>query len=149
MNTASFPVPQEWGVDADVQAVPAARRLVSEIVRTWRVALSEDALQELELCTSELIANAVEHTGDRCRVAVRWTGGRVRIEVADSSPLLPDADSPGELATRGRGLLLVESLSHDWGWEARGAGKIVWCEFKAGPTDELVHGWGTFTGRVA
>lgn len=38
---------------------------------------------------------------------------------------------PGESATTGRGLLLVDALATHWGVESRGDGKAVWCEFDA------------------
>ncbi|MBO1415436.1 ATP-binding protein, partial [Streptomyces sp. FH025] len=89
LNTARFPVPLESGVPSGVDGVPAARRLVVAILRDWGVALSGDGLQEVELCVSELIANALVHTGERCVVTVRWTVGRVRVEVADRCSELP------------------------------------------------------------
>ncbi|MCC9312466.1 ATP-binding protein [Kitasatospora sp. RB6PN24] len=136
-DAASFPVPQEWDVEPDAAAVPSARRLVVEIARFWRVPLSDDALRDVELCTSEIVANAMEHTKARCRVTVRWTGERLRVEVSDSSLRLPDRDTAQDMITGGRGLLLVEGLSHSWGWYPAEAGKVVWFECAA---DQLVTG---------
>jgi anti-sigma regulatory factor (Ser/Thr protein kinase) len=135
MGTASFPVPQEWDVEPDVAAVPSARRLVVDIARFWRVPLSDDALRDAELCTSELLANAMEHTRARCKVTVRWTGLRLRVEVADSSPLSPDPAIALDTVTGGRGLMVVEGLAHSWGWEPTEAGKVVW--FECGPDQAL------------
>ncbi|MFE2107786.1 ATP-binding protein [Kitasatospora sp. NPDC059463] len=134
---ASFPVPQEWDVMPDPSAIPAARRLVVEIARFWQVPLSDEALRDAELCTSELVANAMEHTKARCRVAVRWTGERLRVEVADSSSRLPDQGKAQDLTTSGRGLILIEGLSHSWGWHPSGTGKVVWFECAA---DQSVTG---------
>ncbi|GAA1945083.1 ATP-binding protein [Kitasatospora viridis] len=133
----SFPVPHEWDVEPTPSAVPEARRLVVGIARFWRVPLSEDALRDVALCTSELVANAMEHTASRCRVTVRWTGERLRVEVADSSLRPPDREAAQDLLTGGRGLTLVEGLSHSWGWHPRGTGKVVWFECAA---DQLVTG---------
>ncbi|WP_280667623.1 MULTISPECIES: ATP-binding protein [unclassified Kitasatospora] len=137
MKTASFPVPYEWDVEADAAAVPPARRLVVDIARFWQVPLSDDALRDVELCTSELLANAMEHTKARCKVTVRWTGIRLRVEVADSSLRLPDPDTAQDTVTGGRGLMVVAGLSHSWGWEPSGAGKVVW--FECAP-DQVVTG---------
>ncbi|MDH6132847.1 anti-sigma regulatory factor (Ser/Thr protein kinase) [Kitasatospora sp. MAA4] len=137
LDTASFPVPQEWDVEPTVAAVPAARRLIVSIARFWKVPLSEDALRDVELCAGELLANAMEHTQASCRVTVRWTGERLRVEVADTSIRLPDPDNAQDTATGGRGLCLVSGLSHSWGWTPTGAGKIVWFECAA---DQLVAG---------
>ncbi|MCU7823592.1 ATP-binding protein [Kitasatospora sp. DSM 101779] len=130
-NTASFPVPHEWNVEPDFSAVPAARRSILEIARFWKIPLSDDALRDVELCASEVLANAIEHTGQRCRVKVRWTGERLRVEVADASLRLPDSGAAPDPITGGRGLLLVENLAHSWGWYPQGAGKVVWFECAA------------------
>ncbi|WP_329577893.1 ATP-binding protein [Kitasatospora sp. NBC_01250] len=131
LDTAAFPVPYEWGVEPDAAAVPAARRLIVDIARFWKVPLSEDALRDVELCAGELLANAVEHTKARCLVTVRWTGLRLRVEVADSSLHLPDPSATQDMVTGGRGLLLVAGLAHSWGWAPAGAGKVVWFECAA------------------
>ncbi|WP_280720144.1 ATP-binding protein [Kitasatospora sp. MAP5-34] len=130
-------MPYEWGVKPDPAAVPPARRLIAEIVRFWNVPFSDDALRDVELCASEVIANAMEHTNARCRVTIRWTGVRLRVEVADSSLQLPDPNAAQDSATGGRGLLLVAGLAHSWGWQPAGAGKVVWFEVAA---DQLVTG---------
>ncbi|MFJ8478260.1 ATP-binding protein, partial [Kitasatospora sp. NPDC094011] len=128
LSNARFPVPLDWGVLPGADAVPAARRLVGAILREWEVPLSKDALQEVELCASEVIANALLHTGERCVVSVRWRSGRVRVEVADRCPDLPYRERDPE-ATGGRGLLLVQALAHAWGWRPADAGKVVWFEY--------------------
>ncbi|MCC9309419.1 ATP-binding protein [Kitasatospora sp. RB6PN24] len=138
-DTASFPIPQEWDVGPDVAAVPAARRLVIDIARFWRVPLSDDALSDVELCAGELLANAMEHTKARCRVTVRWTGLRLRVEVADSSPYPPDPAIAEDTVMGGRGLMVVAGLAHSWGWglahswgwEPSEVGKVVWFEYAA------------------
>lgn len=91
------------------------------------------------LLVSELVTNAVLHTGSRLTVTVRFTRDRVHIGVADRSTLLPvlpplpsDDDVAGEdlplwlSAEGGRGLRLVAALAEDWGVAAAGDGKRVW-----------------------
>ncbi|MGF1425225.1 ATP-binding protein [Kitasatospora sp. LaBMicrA B282] len=131
LDTASFPVPYEWGVEPDVAAVPPARRLIIDIARFWKVPLSDDALRDAELCAGELLANAVEHSKARCYVTVRWTGIRLRVEVSDTSLRLPDPETAADTTTGGRGLLLVAGLAHSWGWAPAGVGKVVWFECAA------------------
>ncbi|MFJ9442515.1 ATP-binding protein [Kitasatospora sp. NPDC101235] len=99
-----------------------------DIVRFWEVPLSMEALQELELCASEVIANAMEHAKARCTVTVRRVGERLRVEVADPNPAFERGGLEQE-STSGRGLLLVEALAHTWGWHPAEAGKVVWFEF--------------------
>jgi anti-sigma regulatory factor (Ser/Thr protein kinase) len=145
LDTASFPVPQEWDVEPNAAAVPSARRLVVEIARFWRVPLSDDALSDVELCTSELLANAMEHAKARCKVTVRWTGASLRVEVADTSREIPTPGHSQDTVTGGRGLILVEALADSWGWHPEGVGKVVWFECAA---DRLATGEGVLNGFV-
>ncbi|GAB7183743.1 ATP-binding protein [Kitasatospora sp. Ki12] len=131
MNTdecAVLPMSKTREVQPTTAAVRSARRWVVHAARSLRGLLSEKSLREVELCAAEVIANAVEHTGDRCRVTVQWVGGRLRVEVEDSSPRLLERSAVDDLATGGRGLLLVEALSHAWGWHPADEGKVVWFE---------------------
>ncbi|WP_031076639.1 ATP-binding protein [Streptomyces sp. NRRL WC-3742] len=130
-GTASLPVPQEWDVEPEPAAVPPSRRLIRRIAEAWRVPMSDAALRDVELCASELLANAIEHTRAQCRVTVRWTGERLRVEVTDSSPTLPDREAAQDTVTGGRGLLLIEGLAHSWGSHPNGPGKTVWFECAA------------------
>ena len=125
---ATFPCPHGWGVEPDMSHVAEARRLVLEVARCWQVPLSDDALRDVELCASEIIANAIEHTGARCKVAMRWTGTTLRVEVRDSSVRLPEKTKPRNSEPRGRGLSLVEALALRWGSSPSGDGKTVWFE---------------------
>lgn len=53
---------------------------------------------------------------------------RVLILVWDSSPRPPVRIDSGDEAENGRGLMLVEAISEQWGWYRRqdGDGKFVW-----------------------
>ncbi|MFD4881161.1 ATP-binding protein [Kitasatospora sp. NPDC058402] len=140
MNTddcAVLPMPKSQKVQPTTAAVRSARLWVMRAARSWPELLSEKSLRDVELCTAELITNAVEHTGKRCRVTVRWTGVRLRVEVADRSPQPPVRSAADDMATGGRGLLLVEALTHSWGWYPAEEGKVVW--FEAAP-DQVVTG---------
>ncbi|MER6360364.1 ATP-binding protein [Kitasatospora sp. NPDC001527] len=148
LSSARFPVPLEWGMPPAPEALPAARWLVGAIVREWGVPLSGDVFKDLELCASEVIANALLHTGDRCAVTVLRRPGRLRVEVTDRCPVLPRRERGAE-ETGGRGLLLVEALAVAWGWYPEGPGKVVW--FEVPEQDEApcpTHGWGTALGLV-
>ncbi|WP_051838341.1 ATP-binding protein [Streptomyces sp. NRRL WC-3742] len=136
LNTPTAPVLCTLDIEAGVAAVPPARREVGQTVLALNLPLSNEALGDVELCVGELLANAVEHVGERCRVVVRWTGVRVRVEVADGSPLPPTRTSADDLASGGRGLLLVEALAHSWGWYPEEGEKVVWCEVAPGQGDQ-------------
>ncbi|MEU6235611.1 ATP-binding protein [Kitasatospora sp. NPDC047058] len=108
LGNARFPVPLEWGRRC------GPKRCRGRGGWWWRFCGSGVAVRgrasEIELCASEVIANALVHTKDRCVVTVRRLAGRVRVEVADRCPELRKQERDAESAS-GRGLLLVEALT--------------------------------------
>jgi GAF domain-containing protein/anti-sigma regulatory factor (Ser/Thr protein kinase) len=108
-----------------------ARHQLRELLYDWA---AEEQVEGAVLLLSELLTNALVHTeGDAAVVAelVGEHGSRLlRVEVADPSDQLPHRRHPGELASRGRGLLLLEMLAGAWGVEPRGAGKSTWFELR-------------------
>ena len=80
------------------------------------------------LLVSELVANAVLHSGTPLEVVVQSGGDRVRIEVHDGNPALPVRKHYSHLSGTGRGLLLVERMASGWGSERTAGGKVVWFE---------------------
>jgi anti-sigma regulatory factor (Ser/Thr protein kinase) len=81
-----------------------------------------------------LSTNAVRHgvpPGGLFLVQVDLDEEYLRIEVHDSGTKQPKLQSPGDDDDTGRGLHLVDVLTHDWGVLARSpSGKVVWVEFK-------------------
>jgi anti-sigma regulatory factor (Ser/Thr protein kinase) len=87
----------------------------------------------VELLVSELIGNAVRHTGARTvGLRMRWRRGWVRVEVRDPSRGLPCLLPVRELDTSGRGLFLVDKLSDRWGVDLQPRGKTTWFELRVG-----------------
>jgi hypothetical protein len=88
-----------------------------------------ERVHDAALVLSELVGNAVRHAeGDRLQVHLRCRGDVLRIAVRDGSvvgPVPRDADVEDE---SGRGLLIIEALSHRWGWQPRPGGKVVWAD---------------------
>jgi anti-sigma regulatory factor (Ser/Thr protein kinase) len=80
------------------------------------------------LLVSELVANAVLHTGTPLEVVVETGSDRVRVEVHDRNPQLPVRKHYSSLSGTGRGLLLVERMAADWGADRTPVGKKVWFE---------------------
>lgn len=113
-----------------------ARRLAAQWLDERGLPYGGTAHDELVLITAELTANAVRHgrvPGRDFRLRLDAGERTVRVEVTDvrgerAPVLVPD---PGEDASSGRGLLLVERLAARWGWEPRGdgPGKTVWAEY--------------------
>ena len=92
-----------------------------------------DLLRKVELVTTELVANAVEHGSAPLHIDLDRHGDVLRIRVADGSPTPPVRRNSGPDATSGRGIALVEHLSARWGVERTGNGKVVWCELPVRP----------------
>ncbi|MFB6435277.1 SpoIIE family protein phosphatase [Streptomyces sp. NPDC056411] len=114
---------------ADPSGTAEVRSALRRTLDQWRAG---GVLHNVEVVASELIANALTHTESGALVSVELLPGRprrIRLEVEDRSSRWPRRRSPGETATSGRGLLLVEALADRWGAEPRGAGKALWCEF--------------------
>ncbi|PSL51554.1 hypothetical protein B0I31_12088 [Saccharothrix carnea] len=94
--------------------------------------IDDDRLVDVQVVAAQLVGNAYRHAGAprRLRVYRLPDGDLVRIEVGDGSPsLLPIL---GRLATpeRGRGLLMVNRLSVNWGHRRDADRKAVWAEVR-------------------
>jgi anti-sigma regulatory factor (Ser/Thr protein kinase) len=114
---------------ADLAAAAAARTEVAEAIRAWRVPVDPDVAV---LLTSELVANAITHgtgpDGDSILLTVACDSARLRVDVHDDSgdlPVLSECLLDAETES-GRGLLLVTSLSAEWGFYPTAAGKAVY-----------------------
>jgi MEDS: MEthanogen/methylotroph, DcmR Sensory domain len=106
-------------------AVSAVRRFVSDLLRSWdMVALIPDAA----LFASELATNAVRHAHSPFRVSVRRSGAAIRLAVEDSDRSHPALCRPTLDATWGRGVVIVDDVSHGWGSEPLPEGKLVWAD---------------------
>jgi anti-sigma regulatory factor (Ser/Thr protein kinase) len=112
------------------QCVSSARRQARAVVDGWLA--DPDQINDIVLLVSELVGNAVLHTGDAQSVALVRGADRVRIEVADRGRLLPSLTSYGPEAHTGRGLALVSALSMDWGTSVQEGGKVVWADVATG-----------------
>ncbi|MFH8583720.1 SpoIIE family protein phosphatase [Streptomyces celluloflavus] len=122
------------------QADPAGTAQVRSALRRtldqWRAGA---VTHDVEVAATELIVNALTHTESGALVCVELLPGtprRIRLEVEDRSSQWPRRRSPGETATSGRGLMLVEALADRWGAEPRGSGKALWCEFDVPDTGD-------------
>ena len=105
-----------------------ARELVMVQCAAWGFpSLCED----LALVVTELVANAVRHAGTDIIVSVVEIDHGIRLEVRDGStrPLRPRAALSSDEG--GRGLLLVDALSHRYGVVGEPDGKRVWVELLA------------------
>jgi PAS domain S-box-containing protein len=118
----------------DPAAVRTARHLAEEVAAS--LGADESQAVALALLVSEVVTNAVRHTGSAGRLRIRLAGNRVRVEAFDGGVdvLRPRASTSAEpgLHDRRRGLQLLDSLADAWGVEPTSGGKCVWFELTAG-----------------
>lgn len=148
------PISSDWPLQSHLElaalpgAVPCARLHARQILWEWsQVALAE----AVELLVSELVTNALQASAQLAsgQHAGAIAGGvptvrfwlasdhrRVLIQVWDSCDWQPQRQEPRPEAESGRGLLLVEALSSEWGAsvDARKPGKVVWALIAAART---------------
>jgi anti-sigma regulatory factor (Ser/Thr protein kinase) len=122
-------------------AVGRARAYARWVLGMWRLPAMVDTV---ELLVSELVTNAVRATGtvdesvNGCAFVGKvkpiylsltaWTE-TLLIEVWDASSTPPLRRTASDHDETGRGLMLVQALSKEWGCKVlKTGGKIVWCE---------------------
>ena len=90
-------------------------------------------LDDLLLCLSEVVTNAVLHAIPPIQVLGDVVGSKVRVEVSDGSIVTPLRRTPKNSSPTGRGLILLDHLASDWGVDITGTGKTVWFEISGAP----------------
>ncbi len=121
-------------VAGESRAVGEARRFVRRHLLDWEV--DDDRVDTAVLCLSELVTNAVIHTGAPSEVRALLDDGVLTVTVRDrgshrgARPTDPGADPAAELddplRVHGRGLQLVSALTSRWGSELDATGTTVW-----------------------
>ncbi|MFE0174761.1 SpoIIE family protein phosphatase [Streptomyces sp. NPDC059002] len=114
---------------AEPERIVGARRHLRDLLHDWA---DDDQVDSAVLMVSEMLTNVLVHTDGDALLVAEVTGEpgarRLRAEVADGSDDLPHKRRPGELASSGRGLVLMELLAGAWGVDPRGDGKSIWFE---------------------
>jgi anti-sigma regulatory factor (Ser/Thr protein kinase) len=112
-------------------AASEARCQVRAAISAWDIPVDPDVAI---LLTSELVTNAIRHemTGI-VMLAITCSAGQLRVDVHDTSRSLPMLiDAPADAET-GRGLMLVTTLSTEWGFYRTPAGKAVYFTLASQP----------------
>ncbi len=124
------PTEAEVPLPSRPESAAAARRLAQVVVlRQW--GLSPKMTEDAVLLVSELVGNAVRHTGARVfGLRMRRRRGWIRVEVRDPSRGLPCLMPVQEMDVSGRGLFLVDKLSDRWGVDLLPRGKTTWFEMR-------------------
>jgi serine phosphatase RsbU (regulator of sigma subunit)/anti-sigma regulatory factor (Ser/Thr protein kinase) len=116
----------------DRRTPAAARALVRSVLEEAGL---DSLLNESLLLTTELSTNAVVHAGTELDIEVAADHEGLTVTVTDFAPgpveqlaVGPKNDQVniGEVAERGRGLLLVDHFASRWGTVHQGTGKGVW-----------------------
>jgi anti-sigma regulatory factor (Ser/Thr protein kinase) len=110
---------------AELMSVREGRYFARDALTEWGY---ERLADDVQLCVSELITNAVRHAGTEL-VLTLLVDTQLTVEVRDAVPELgapapQPADDP--LASSGRGLHIVAAISTDWGVTRVSGGKAVW-----------------------
>ncbi|MES4879813.1 ATP-binding protein [Streptomyces sp. NBC_01723] len=150
----------------DPSEVGRARRWARSRLAGSAIRADESLAEALVLLVSELVTNAVVHTGRSAVLrlvlpeAAPGEPGQlgepgtpeettVRLEVDDASDLAPVPRCVDDEATGGRGLALVDGLADRWGWSREGTGKRIWCELdRCAEREETAPACGSVGGAV-
>jgi anti-sigma regulatory factor (Ser/Thr protein kinase) len=125
-------------VAPSLPSTPRGARRVTEAFLQFS-GISGESADNAALLITELVTNAVAANlaagapdGTLIWVSLRHFQEGLLIEVSDSSPNPPVPADAAEMAENGRGLMLVEALSRDWGYYPwAGKGKVVYCLVEA------------------
>ena len=121
-----------------------ARRQAEAALKAWQMA--PEVIETAQLVVSELVTNAIKTAcaqvtrladGNFGRVQIigltlRLLPGRIVVEVFDNDQSPPVLTDPDEECEDGRGLLLVQALSKEWGhFFPPAGGKTVFAVLRA------------------
>jgi anti-sigma regulatory factor (Ser/Thr protein kinase) len=120
-----------WSYETVLAAEPVSASRARDFICEHLVA--HDLLylvEDIRLVASELATNAMVHARTPFVVTLSETNGVVLLAIRDGSTSVPVPTTPQVMDMGGRGLVLVELLSHEWGASTDGSGsKSVWASF--------------------
>ena len=115
--------------------IPRARRYILQQLAE----LPPDVRGVVALMVSELATNCVRHARTPFSVTVHQSNGFVRVEITDRGSGRVEVRAPRPEEPTGRGLMIVEQLSDEWGVDyADMAGKTVWFTLAVGEAAEAM-----------
>ncbi|MEV6010587.1 SpoIIE family protein phosphatase [Streptomyces sp. NPDC051976] len=117
----------------EAEGLSEARAELQALMHDWA---EPDQVDTAMLLASELLGNVLVHTDQAAALIATVSGEHgartLRVEVADSGDELPHQRTPGELASSGRGLMLMDILSDECGVRPETEGKTVWFALEEG-----------------
>lgn len=122
-----------------LECLPRSVGLARAVVREAADGLPAALISEVELLTSEVVTNAIQHGGPAIELVAVVDEDTVVVSVHDDgvgTPLAATDDVPVE-SFSGRGLQMVEQVAQDWGVQVdeHRAGKTVWFKIGASSRD--------------
>ncbi|MBY8878958.1 ATP-binding SpoIIE family protein phosphatase [Actinacidiphila acidipaludis] len=109
------------------EGLSEARAEVVALLHDWS---QPDQVDVAVLLASELVGNVLVHTDQTAVLRATITGERglrtLMVEVSDRGDELPHQRAPGELASSGRGLMMLDILAEQWSVRPESEGKTVW-----------------------
>jgi anti-sigma regulatory factor (Ser/Thr protein kinase) len=137
----SWPVRSHLPFAALPSAVSCARLHVRAMCLEWGL---HELAETAELLVSEIVTNAVRAC-ERLRIRadlgfvpvvglwLAFDGESLVLSVWDASDAMPVRQEAGPGDDGGRGLMIIDALSADWGCYREAGGKVVWALITAGP----------------
>jgi anti-sigma regulatory factor (Ser/Thr protein kinase) len=113
-----------WLESPSMAALADVRHQADEVLQA--AGCSDAGRRDVALVVSELLTNAIRHGSPPVEVNVELGPPECRISVFDSGPGVPRLVRPPALASSGRGVLIVDALSLEWGVALAAPGKVVW-----------------------
>ncbi|GLW89325.1 ATP-binding SpoIIE family protein phosphatase [Actinokineospora globicatena] len=112
-------------LDTTPDAAARARSFTSEHLELWGLTALTDRAVTI---TSELVTNAIKHTGTPAVLRLHADARRLSIDVSDHGSTQPRTLPAALDDEHHRGLHIVESFATRWGTRATHDGKLVWAE---------------------
>lgn len=121
-----------WSYNPAPDAPAGVRRRLGPVLEAWRV--EGETAEDVLLVVTELVANVVDHAGTPFEITLHREPGVLHVSVRDGCTAPPEPRGRNPQASRGRGLLVVQAVCRDWGYEVHDAddpGKTVHAELAA------------------
>lgn len=125
LDATTRPHRRQVQLPCDAASARLARQLVELTCHQWEIPAT--AVAAAAVVASELTDNMVHHARSDGWLRLELRNDRLTVAVADADPRPPQLRVPNLHAPGGRGLVLINKLSHAWGTASRlPAGKVVW-----------------------
>jgi hypothetical protein len=118
-------------LEPQVGAARRSRELISEACGRWN---RPDLANSASIVVTEMVNNVVAHARTSMIVLLAVHDDGVSVAVRDHSATVPTFTGPPALTSYGgRGMLLIDSVSSQWGSLGLSDGKVVWATLTREP----------------